>query len=77
MDMSGCKPLFGHQVVVNTNIAKQFVGTLGPEGNGETTVALAPLPPSVAAQYDFAINGVNALDVGVITFIQDLSQPRS
>jgi hypothetical protein len=76
MDMNGCKPLFGHQVVVNTSISKQFVGTLGPDDASATTVTLAPLPADVAAQYDFAINGVNALDVGVITFIQDLAQPH-
>jgi len=76
MDMNGCKPLFGHEVVVNTTISKEFVGTLSQVPNSASTVMLAPLSADVATNYQFAINGVNALDVGVITFIQDLAQPH-
>jgi len=75
--MNGCKPFFSHQVVVSTTINKQFVGTMGPDGTSAEAVRLAPLASEVAAQYDFAINGVNALDVGVITFIQDLARPHA
>jgi len=77
MDMNGCKPLFGHQVVAYTSVGKEFVGTLSQVANSASTVMLAPLPDAVAANYQFAINGVNALDVGVISFMQDLAQPHS
>jgi len=76
MDISGCKPLFNHQVVAHTSFDKEFVGTLEPIDGSTSTVELLPLPPDVANQYDFAINGVSALDVGSIVFMQDLSQPH-
>jgi hypothetical protein len=64
MDLSGCKPLFGHNVVVHTSVGKEFVGTLGPIDGSTSSVTLAPLPSDVAVNYSFAINGVSALDVG-------------
>ena len=76
MDMNGCKPLFGHNVVTHTSVGKEFVGTLEPIGNSTSTVMLKPLPADIAANYLFAINGVNALDVGAIVFMQDLGQPH-
>jgi hypothetical protein len=39
-------------------------------------VTLVPLPANVAAQYQFAINGVKAIDVGAIVFMQDLDEPH-
>jgi hypothetical protein len=76
MDINGCKPLFGHQVVAHTSMGKEFVGTLEPISGSSSTVSLVPLPAAVAAQYQFAINGVNAIDVDVIVFMQDLAQPH-
>jgi len=76
MDLNGCRPLFDHQVVAHTSIGKEFVGTLRPIAGSTSTVSLIPLPAAVASQYLFAINGVNAIDVGAIVFMQDLSQPH-
>jgi hypothetical protein len=76
MDVSGCKPLYGHNVVVHTSVGKEFVGKLGPNDGSASSVTLAPLPSDVAANYAFAINGVSALDVGAIVFMQDLAQPH-
>jgi hypothetical protein len=77
MDLNGCKPLFDHEVVAHTSFGKEFVGTLKPISGSASTVTLTPLPASTAAQYPFAINGVNAIDVGAIAFMQDLSEPHS
>jgi hypothetical protein len=76
VDLNGCKPLYNHQVVAHTSIGKEFVGTLEPIAGSASTVTLVPLPANVAAQYQFAINGVNAIDVGSIVFMQDLNQPH-
>ena len=76
MDLNGCRPLFDHQVVAHTSIGKEFVGTLQPIAGSTSTVSLIRLPAAVASQYLFAINGVNAIDVGAIVFMQDLSQPH-
>jgi hypothetical protein len=76
MDMNGCKPLFGHNVVVATTVGKEFIGTLEPIPNSLSSVTLRPLPDATAANFPFAINGVNVLDLGVISFMQDLAQPH-
>lgn len=76
MDINGCKPLFGKQVVAHTTLGKDFVGTLEPIAGSAATVRLVPLPPPIAQQYQFAINGVSALDIDVVAFMQDLSQPH-
>jgi hypothetical protein len=76
MDLNGCKPLFDHSVVVHTTFGKEFVGTLKPIGQSASAVSLVPLSAQAAAQYAFAINGVNVLDVGSIAFMQDLNQPH-
>ncbi len=77
MDINGCKPLFAHSVVVHTSVGKEFVGVLEPIAGSTMTVTLLPLAPDIAQNYLFAINGVSALDVGSIIFIQDLAQPHS
>ncbi|MBD5656335.1 MAG: hypothetical protein IAI50_14315 [Candidatus Eremiobacteraeota bacterium] len=68
--------MFGHNVVVHTSIGKEFVGTLEQIANSASTVMLRPLPDDLATNYAFAINGVSALDVSAIVFMQDLSQPH-
>ncbi|MBD5656694.1 MAG: hypothetical protein IAI50_16165 [Candidatus Eremiobacteraeota bacterium] len=76
MDMNGCKPLFGHNVVVATTVGKEFVGTLEPIPGSTSSVTLKPLSDDAASSFAFAINGVDALDIGVISFVQDLAQPH-
>jgi hypothetical protein len=77
MDINGCKSLFGHHVVAHTTIGKDFVGTLSEISGSAATVELVPLSDDEAARYPFAINGVNAIGVEVIAFMQDLAQPHS
>jgi len=72
MDLAGLKPLFGQQCVAVT-AGKSFIGTLEPVAGSTSTVAMTKLPDPVAAPYPFAINGVAALDVGSITFVQRLA----
>jgi hypothetical protein len=76
VDLNGCKPLVNHRVVANTSISKEFVGTLQFIAGSTSTITLVPLPDDVASQYAFAINGVKALDVGVVVFMQDLDEPH-
>jgi len=76
VDIPGLKPLFGHQVAVSTSVGKEFVGTLASITGSTSTVMLAPLPASVANNFQFAINGVDALDIGVIAFVQTLSKQQ-
>lgn len=76
MDLNGCKPLFGKNTIAHTSVGREFVGTLGPIAGSTSTVTMTPLPDNLAAQYPFAINGVKALDCGVIAFMQDLGDPH-
>jgi hypothetical protein len=76
MDIAGLKPLFGQQCVAVTG-QRSFVGTLEPIPNSTSTVTMTPLPANLATQYDFAINGVAALDVGSITFCQRLADYKT
>ena len=78
MDINGCKPLFGHQVVASTNLTppKAFLGTLEPIAGSTSTVKLLRVSDDVASKYEFAINGVDAIDVGIITFLQDIATPH-
>jgi len=77
MDIPGLKPLLGHQVVVSTTVGKEFVGILELMPGSSSSVTLLPLPSASASSFQFAINGVNALDLGVIAFVQDLGQPHA
>jgi hypothetical protein len=79
MDMNACKQFFNKQIVAKTEIGagSQFIGTLEPIAGSASAVKLVPLAPNVAAQYDFAINGASALDVGSIVLIQELDQPHT
>ncbi|HYW52544.1 MAG TPA: hypothetical protein VE826_01170 [Dongiaceae bacterium] len=72
MDYPGLEPLFGQQCIAVIG-NRSFVGTLQPVANSKATVAMRKLPDDVASRYDFAINGVAALDVGAITFVQRLA----
>ncbi|HEX4012318.1 MAG TPA: hypothetical protein VHX17_00355 [Candidatus Cybelea sp.] len=71
MDIAGIKHLFGQRVLADAG--KEFVGTLEPIAGSQDTVTLAPLDAATANNYPFAINGVTALGVSAISFIQKLS----
>lgn len=71
MDIAGLKPLFGQRILAVAS--KEFVGTLGPIADSKDAVTLEPLDPASANNYPFAINGVTALSVSAITFVQKLS----
>jgi hypothetical protein len=72
VDYPGLAPLFGQQCVAVVG-SRSFVGTLRSIPDSKSTVAMDKLPDDLANQYDFAINGVAALDIGAITFCQRLS----
>jgi hypothetical protein len=71
MDIAGLKPLFGERVLASTG-DKDFVGTLEQVPSSGDTVTLKPLDDATANNYTFAINGVTALSVSAISFIQKL-----
>jgi len=71
MDLAGLRPLFGKNVLAAAD--KEFVGTLEPIPGSQDTVTLKPLDAATANNYPFAINGVTALSVSAITFVQKLS----
>lgn len=71
MDIAGIKHLFGLRVLADAG--KEFVGTLEPIAGSQDTVTLTPLDAASANNYPFAINGVTALGVSAISFIQKLS----
>lgn len=71
MDLAGLRPLFGKNVLAAAD--KEFVGTLEPIPGSQDTVTLKPLDASAANNYPFAINGVTALSVSAITFVQKLT----
>jgi len=71
MDMAGLKPLFGQRILASAG--NVFVGTLETIPNSADAVALKPLDAASANNYPFAINGVTALSVSAITFVQKLA----
>ena len=72
MDLAGIRPLVGQPVVVAIATGTKLIGRLETIPNSTTTVTLEPLDPATAARNDYAINGVAALDIGSIVFIQRL-----
>jgi hypothetical protein len=73
MDLAGLRSLLHQPVVVTVSIGTKFIGRLETIPNSTSTVTLEPLDAATAAQNDYAINGVQALDVGSIVFIQRLA----
>jgi hypothetical protein len=72
VDIAGLKPLFGQQCIA-VAAERQFIGTMEPVPNSASTVSMTKVGDEIAAKYDFAINGVAALDVGSISFCQRLA----
>jgi len=72
MDLAGIRSLVNQVVVATTVSGTKFIGKLELIANSASTVALLPLDSATAAQNDYAINGVAALDVGSIEFIARL-----
>ncbi len=72
MDLAGLQSLLHRPVVVTVSTGTKFIGRLEPIANSKTTVTLVPLDAAAAEQNDYAINGVAALDVGAIVFVQPL-----
>ncbi|MGA9273446.1 MAG: hypothetical protein WBV40_07600 [Candidatus Cybelea sp.] len=72
MDLAGLKSLLGQNVLAAAD-GKDFVGTLHTIAGSQDTVSLKPLDDATANKYIFAINGVTALSVSAITFIQKLT----
>jgi len=71
MDLAGILPLVHAAVVAQVGSTK-FIGTLETIPHSMTTVTLLPLDAATAAQNDYAINGVAALDLGSIVWIKRL-----
>lgn len=62
-----------HQpVVVTVATGTKFIGRLEPIPNSTSAVSLVPLDAATGAANEYAINGVPALDVGSIVFVQRL-----
>lgn len=72
MDIAGLKQFFGQSILASAD-GKDFVGVLERIQGSANTVTLKPLSDAIANNYTFAINGVAALDVGAISFVQRLS----
>jgi hypothetical protein len=72
MDLAGLLPLLHQRVVVTVSIGTKFIGQLETIPHSTATVTLEPLDAATAAQNDYAINGVAALDIGSIVFAQRL-----
>lgn len=72
MDLAGLHPLFHKPVLVAVSIGSKFIGRLEPIPSSTSTVTLVPLDAATAAPYDYAVNGVAALDIGSIVFAQPL-----
>ena len=75
MDLAGLHALLHQPVVVTVSVGTKFIGRLEPIANSSSTVTLIALDAATAAQNDYAVNGVAALDVASIVFVQPL--PRS
>lgn len=74
MDIAGLKQFFGQSILVSAD-GKDFVGILERIQGSQDTVTLKPLSDALANNYPFAINGVAALDVNAIAFVQRLNPP--
>jgi hypothetical protein len=72
MDLAGLHSLLNEAVVVAVGSGTKFIGRLETIPNSTTTVTLLPLDAATAAQNEWAINGVSALDIGSIAFIERL-----
>jgi hypothetical protein len=72
MDLAGLRSLLNQAVVVEIATGTKFIGRLETIPNSTTTVTLLPLDDATAAKNDWALNGVAALDVGSIAFVQRL-----
>ena len=72
MDLAGLHSLLHQPVVVTVSVGTKFIGRLEPIANSSSTVTLVPLDAATAEQNDYAVNGVAALDVGSIVFVQPL-----
>jgi hypothetical protein len=72
MDLAGLHSLLHQPVGVTVSIGTKFIGRLEPIPNSSSTVTLEPLDAATAAANDYAINGVSALDIASIVFIQRL-----
>jgi hypothetical protein len=72
VDLAGLQALLHQPVVVTVATGTKFIGRLEPIANSKTTVTLVPLDPGAAEKNEYAINGVAALDVGSIVFVQPL-----
>ena len=73
MDIAGLHSLLGQPVVATVSIGTRFIGRLETIPGSSATVRLAPLDAATAAKNEYAINGVAALDIGSIVFIQVLT----
>lgn len=74
MDIAGLKQFFGQSILASAD-GKDFVGILERIQGSQDTVTLKPLSDALANNYQFAINGVAALDVNAIAFVQKLNPP--
>jgi len=74
MDLAGLRSLLHQPVVATVSVGPKFIGRLETIPNSSSTVALEPLDAATAAANDYAINGVPALDIGSIVFIQRLPE---
>jgi hypothetical protein len=72
MDLAGLQALLNQAVVVTVSTGTKFIGRLETIPHSTTTVTLQPLDAATAAQNDYAINGVPALDIGSIVFVNRL-----
>jgi hypothetical protein len=72
MDLAGLQSLLHQRVVVSVSGGTKFIGRLETIPHSTTTVTLEPLDAATAAKNDYAVNGVAALDIGSIVFIQPL-----
>ncbi len=72
MDLAGLHALLNQPVVATVVIGTKFIGRLETIANSSSTVMLAPLDAATADKNDYAINGVPALDIGSIVFIERL-----
>jgi hypothetical protein len=72
VDIAGLRPLFGQNVLAVAE-DKDFVGRLAAIAGSMETVTLKPLDAATASNYLFATNGVTALRIDAITFIQKLA----
>jgi hypothetical protein len=73
MDLAGIRALLNVAVVATTVTGTKFIGKLELIPNSVSTVTLLPLDPATAAQNDYAINGVAALDLGSVEFMVRLA----